>query len=517
MKTTISSKLPWFVQGDIDGFFGLFIDNLLQLMLIGVLCKFVCGLPDELVLGRILPGAGVSILIGNLFYAWQARELARKTGRTDVTALPFGINTPSLVAYIFLIMAPVYHETKDPMLTWRVGLFACLISGLMEAAGAWVGDWLRRHTPRAALLSALAGIAITFIAMGFIFQIFASPLLAILPMFLILLSYSSKYKWPFNLPGGFVAVLVGVGLAWVLPREWTGFAPPTDPVAIRLHLPHAYWGDALSLLTDPRGWKYLAVIFPMGLFNVIGSLQNLESAEAAGDRYETKPSLLANGIATIGAALLGSAFPTTIYIGHPGWKAMGARWGYSVLNGTLITVLCLTGGLALVQKIVPLETTLGILLWVAIIITTQAFHEIPKQHGLAVAVGFIPSFAAWALLLIETSLRIGGTSLYAVATKFGGEIYIYGAIALSQGFLLTSMILSAVVVFMIDKQLQKAAAWCFIASLLSFFGVIHAYDLTESGIQNKFGINVAPFFAVAYLMSAIVLFTLDRRKKRSTE
>jgi AGZA family xanthine/uracil permease-like MFS transporter len=35
----------WFVRGDIDGFFGLFVDNLLQLMLIAVLCGQVCGLP----------------------------------------------------------------------------------------------------------------------------------------------------------------------------------------------------------------------------------------------------------------------------------------------------------------------------------------------------------------------------------------------------------------------------------------------------------------------------------------
>src|SRR5215831_20761426 len=82
----------WFVRGDIDGFFGLFIDNLLQLMLVAVLCGVVCGFPPELITGRVLPGAAVSILLGNLFYAWQARALMRKAGREDVTALPFGIN-----------------------------------------------------------------------------------------------------------------------------------------------------------------------------------------------------------------------------------------------------------------------------------------------------------------------------------------------------------------------------------------------------------------------------------------
>src|SRR5262245_5415610 len=100
-------RFNWFYAGDIDGFFGLFVDNLLQLLLIQVLCTAVCGLPAELVSGRILPAAAVSILLGNLFYAWQAKRLAERTGRPFTTALPFGINTVSLFAHIFLIMGPV--------------------------------------------------------------------------------------------------------------------------------------------------------------------------------------------------------------------------------------------------------------------------------------------------------------------------------------------------------------------------------------------------------------------------
>ena len=326
-------KLPWFVRGDLDGFFGLFIDNLLQLMLITSLCPLVCGFPVDLVLYRILPGAAVSILAGNLFYAWQARRLMRATGRTDVTALPYGINTVSLLAFIFLVMGPIYQATKNPTLAWQAGLFACFLNGLMEIVCAFFGDWVRRHTPRAALLSALAGIAITFIAMGFVFQIFASPLIALLPMLLILFTYASRTRLPFGLPGGFMAVLVGVALAWMLRAFGKPyFQPATGAFALGLHFPIPVPGDLFALLTNATGWQYLSVIFPMGLFNVVGSLQNLESAEAAGDRYETRSSLLVNGVCSVVAALFGSTFPTTIYIGHPGWKAMGARSGYSAVG-----------------------------------------------------------------------------------------------------------------------------------------------------------------------------------------
>lgn len=502
-------KVGWFVRGDIDGFFGLFVDNLLQLMLIAVLCTNVCGMPAELVYGRILPGAALSILFGNAFYTWQARQLAIKTGRTDVTALPYGINTVSLIAYVFLIIAPIYFETKNPELAWQAGLFACLASALLECIGAFVGDWLRRHTPRAALLSSLAGIAITFIAMGFVFQIFAMPALALIPALFVIIVYGGQIKLPLGLPGGFVAVVIGIALGWVL--RWCGypfFQPLAEPYHFALYLPQTSFSAMLAFLANGQGWKYFSVILPMALFNVIGSLQNLESAEAAGDRYDTRSSLLVNGVGSIVAACLGNPFPTTIYIGHPGWKAMGARWGYSLLNGVIITLLCLIGGVTLVLKVVPMEAMIGILLWIGLIITAQAFEAVPKKHLVAVALGLIPALAAWGLLLVETTLRKSGASLYEVAPKFGGDLYIYGMVSLSQGFMLTCMILSAMLVLVIERHFLAAALWTAAAALLSFFGLIHAYELTPLGVQNKIGVNAAGSYALAYLGTAAILLAL---------
>ncbi len=504
---TVPVRPRWFVPGDIDGFFGLFVDNLLQLMVIAVLGQAVCGFPPELITGRILPGAAISILVGNLYYAWQARQLARRTGRDDVTALPYGINTPSVIAFLLLIMGPVYQETQDPALAWRAGMFACCLSGIMETVGAFAGDWLRRHTPRAALLSSLAGVAITFIAMGFVFQLFASPVVALLPMMLILTSYASGVKLPLRLPAGLVAVAVGTALAWGLRAAGAPvFVPPSQPYEFAFHWPIPAVAELAAFFQSPIGWKYMAVIVPMALFNVIGALQNLESAEAAGDRFETRPSLLANGLGSLCAAALGSAFPTTIYIGHPGWKAMGARAGYSILNGAVITVLCLAGGVTLVLRVVPLEAMLGILLWIGLIITAQAYQESPRRHALAVAIGLVPALASWGLFLVETAVRAAGSSLAAAADRFGTDLYIHGMAALSQGFLLTSMILAAVLALVIDRRFHHAAAWALAGAVLSALGLIHAYELTASGVQNKFGLLAAPGFAAAYALTAICLW-----------
>ena len=151
--------MPWLVRSDVDGLFGLAIDNLVQLLVIVSLCRGVLGFSNKLILGTILPGAAVSLVVGNVFYGWQAMELSRRTGRTDVCALPYGINTVSLFAFVFLVMLPALLAAKArgladeeaALAAWRMGLVACLGSGLMELFGAPVAERLRRATPRAAL------------------------------------------------------------------------------------------------------------------------------------------------------------------------------------------------------------------------------------------------------------------------------------------------------------------------------------------------------------------------------
>src|SRR5512142_559802 len=167
--------MPWLVRGDLDGFFGLALDNLVQLLLVDALCRLVLGFPAALVHGRILPAAAVSILVGNLFYAGQAKALARRTGRDDVCALPYGINTVSLFGHVFLVMLPAKLAAEaagaaDPVrVAWQAGLVACLGSGAIELGCSVFAERIRQATPRAALLSTLAGIALTFIALGFLF------------------------------------------------------------------------------------------------------------------------------------------------------------------------------------------------------------------------------------------------------------------------------------------------------------------------------------------------------------
>jgi AGZA family xanthine/uracil permease-like MFS transporter len=218
---------------------------------------------------------------------------------------------------------------------------------------------------------------------------------------------------------------------------------------------------------------------------------------------------MANGIGSVVAALFGSVFATTIYIGHPGWKRLGARSGYSALNGIFISFLCLTGTIQAVLGLIPLEAGIGILLYIGIVIVAQSFQETPKEHAPAVALGIVPALAAWGLLMVDTGVRAAGKSLFEIGpAPFAQTVAIHGMIALERGFIFTSMILAALAVALIEHQFAKAGAWSLIAALLSAVGIIHAYEITPGGIVSRFGLLAAGEFVWIYLALALLLFAV---------
>ena len=141
----------------------------------------------------------------------------------------------------------------------------------------------------------------------------------------------------------------------------------------------------------------------------------------------------------------------------------------------------------------------------------------------------------WAYLLISTTLIVaffaaGGPGSEAAANINLSElndalennlikefednlIYFHGICALSQGYLLTSMIYAALLVYVIDRQFLSACAWAVAAAILSMIGLIHAYELTPLGLVNKFGLWAAPQFAVAYWVAAALLLILHLGRK----
>jgi adenine/guanine/hypoxanthine permease len=303
-------------------------------------------------------------------------------------------------------------------------------------------------------------------------------------------------------------VALGTALAWATPMlhfDRTAFGAATAQLG--LHLPVPVLGALFEGIGEGALWTTLGVVIPMGLFTIAGSLQNLDSAAAAGDDYPTTPSLVANGIGTVLGAAFGSPFPTTIYIGHPGWKALGARIGYSVVNGVFFTIVGCTGAVALVGYLVPIEAGMAIVLWIGIVMVAQAFQATPREHAPAVAVGLLPGIAAWGALMLKVGLRAGGVGTparpfsAALLPALGqADVAAHGAFALEQGFLLTSMIWSALTVEIIERRFVRAALWAAAGALLSLLGLLHSYAFSPADTVQDLALGKAWPFALAYAL-----------------
>jgi len=199
----------WWVPGDWNGFFGLFTNVVLNVIVLTGLCLHVVNLPPEIVYGRILPALGIALPLGNLYYAYLAWRLAKSEGRNDVTAMPYGPSVPHMFIVVFLIMLPIYLKTHDALLAWQSGLVWCLVIGAIVLLGAFVGPTVRKYTPRAAMLGTLAGISIAFISMRPAFLGWEDPWLFMLSLTIVLVSWMAGIRLPYGLPGGLVAVVLG--------------------------------------------------------------------------------------------------------------------------------------------------------------------------------------------------------------------------------------------------------------------------------------------------------------------
>jgi len=475
-----------FTRGDGEGFVVAFVNNLVQLLILAPLCIGVLGFSPALVYGRILPGVAISFLVGNLFYGWQALQLAKRENRDDVTALPYGISTPGLFAHVFLVMLPakqlaLAQGLPDPeRFAWHAGLVACLLGGLIEFGCAFFAEKIRQHTPPAAMLATLAGVGLGFLGLAFLFQAFAAPVIGLVMLVLVFLVFFGRVKFRGGLPATVVLLVVGTALAWATGLAPVGGAGARPLEHLHLYAPLPALGELWTALNGGHIIAYLSVVIPIGLLGVLASLQNIESAAAAGDNYPVKPSLVVNGLGTIAAACFGSPFPSSIYIGHPAWKKLGARAGYSVLNGVGVTLVCLTGTMGALTWLIPAEAGIAIILWIGTIIAAQAFEVTEKKYYPAVVVGLFPALAAYTMLVVKTAIGAGGATLNSslVQAAHAAGAYLGGGFALEQGFLYSAMIWSAIVVCIVDRQWLKAAAWSGVGAALALSGLMHSYALT---------------------------------------
>src|SRR6202049_3797796 len=520
-----NTKPAIWAPGDWNAFFGFGTNILVNLLTLSGLLRFVLKMPDQLVFGRILPATGMMLFLSTLYYAWLAYGLAKRTGRNDVCALPSGTSVPHMFVVTFVIMLPIAAKTGDPVKGWEAGLTWVFIQSFGLMAGGFVAPIIRKITPRAALLGTLAGVSIAFISMRPAQDMFITPVIGVTCFAIILASWFGGVRYFGGVPAGLVAIAVGCVIAW----GSTLFGLSLGGMSVA-GLGQAFSSFGFSFPTPAvghvfAGFQFIGVILvtaiPFGIYDLVEAMDNVESAAVAGDSFPTTRVLTADGIVSLIGCLMGNPFINAVYIGHPGWKAMGGRIGYSAATGIMVIILSWFGIISVMMALVPVVAISPILLYIGMLIGAQAFQTTPIKHAPAIVLALTPHLAAWAKLQIDTMLgstlnaaqavgglaadKVGAVKTAAIASLPQQGVIYHGLEVMGGGSILAGLILGAIGVFVIERDFVKASAFAFAGAVLTYFGFMHGEAVGIGG-----GLGVTPAVALAYAVMAAAFFAVGK-------
>ena len=520
----------WATTGDINAYFGLLLDNIAGLVLMVGLLVGGFKMPEEFVLSHMVPGTAIGVLVGDLLYFFMAIQLAKRTGRQDVTAMPLGLDTPSIFGLSIFVVGAAYSSAlksgstpeQSATIAWHIGICCMIYAGIFKTVCSFGGAWVRKVIPRAGLFGSLTSIALVIISFVPLVDVFREPIVGLVALAIVLTSLVGRVPLPFKIPGTLAALVVG-GIIHYIQVIVTGQSLPTL-ASLAPGAPPTEWMSALGF----DWWQqmgpainYLPVALPFALCTVVGGIDCTESASAAGDDYPTGQILGVEAFATFVAGLCGGVTQTTPYIGHPAYKAMGGRAAYVLGTAITIGAIGLLGGFGYFYMLIPKAAVYPILIFVGLEISAQSFLATPKRHYPALVLACVPALAFLAYLYADQLLGGIGISLSEPALRPELQQAIDGLAShvaenepmakqlntvqaafqlrpdlasdlqtvqlLKQGFILTSLLWASLLAMAIDRKMMHAALFTAIAGGFTLFGLIHS-PMPNNALFLPFGL-----------------------------
>lgn len=324
-------------------------------------------------------------------------------------------------------------------------------------------------------------------------------------MGIIIWGYLARGKMPFKLPAGLMALLLGAIIAIAMGQTAVDFSD------VSFYAPFP-WIFKVGVQAFKESAGFFSIIIPIAVINFMSTLINVESAHSAGDKYPVREAMLVDASASIIGAIFGCCYPNNIFIGHPGYKRLGAKTGYSLLNGVVLALLSIFGLFSFISKSVPLAAVTPILIFIGLVMTTEAFTQVKKEHLVASAIAIMPVIGEFAYEQINNALSALNIAVTPeiVASIEGAGINYTGYGYLANGTILISMFLAAIVCFAIDREMKKLALVGFMAAACAFLGLIHSSSLKWAA---------TPSLAIAWAglgILALIVGYFDKKSKNES-
>ena len=516
-------------SGDINAGFAFLLDSVVNLF---VLTFFLTGFgfPENLILERIIPGALLGLIVGNILNIRMARRIARETNNPNVTAMPLGLDLPTTIGVSIFIIMPVYLALGGAdggdtaaYTAWGVGMAACLWMGVIKFGFSYFAGTVQRLLPVSALLGAMVGIAVVWLGANAILGVFSIPEVGFVALGVMMYALIAGHKMPFPIPGAVVAIFVGtliyyvLGMAGILPEFR---APELAGAAIYIPLPTV---NGILQMFD-GAMSYIAVIIPFAILITASAINLATGAQVVGDNVKPGELIRVDAIATISGALFGNVVQTTPYFGHITYKRLGAKVGYSAAVVTVLAIGGMFGVIRLLIDVLPGAAITPILIVVACDIVRLSYKGV--NADLSPAVGFAAMPAIMNFAHIKVSELMGhverglGKAQDLTAMLPIDWVQNYALLgAMSRGYILTSLLWAATVSFVIEKRAFNAAISLFVAAGMTLFGIIHSVK-DDSSIYFPWTLadaSISPYLAdlpyriaTAYFLAALVFLLLAK-------
>lgn len=479
-------------RGDLDTTLIQVGFNLAQ-MVIPVFLLLPVGVPAAFSVAHLLPGYALGFLIGSLGLVGMAVKLARREKRSDVTAHVYGNNVPAIIAYTLSIMLPVYLQTHDPNRAWETGAAAVVWTGLIKLAAAPFAKAIRRIIPAPAAMTVFGAAMYSYLALVLLQRVFDQPVVGLVALAIIVTTVLAGvpitiFRIPPFLVAWIVPLAVGLALGYVHP-VWQGLSPtlPWSPTSEPLR--------AMSLALP-----YLSVIAPMAIYQVLQDIASVAGAASAGDDYDPRGILAWDGLGTLACGLAGSVITPVVYAMHPPYKAIGARIGYALWTPLVFLAVVMSGLTIFVSQLFPWAILAAIIAYVSIGVGMATVRRVDPKYLSVVLLGFVlPAGAVVATAMNSAlpALQLSASNP-AVQAALNRSIYWSSIQGLGNGFLFLVLVVASVLAEAIDRRFGRAAAWCLLAAVFSWLGLMHSAVIRWAG---------QPEYAAGWLAAAVIVYS----------
>jgi len=488
------SSLRWWAlgRGDIDATVAQVGFNVAQ-MIIPAFLLVPVGISMGFSVGHLLPGFALGFLIGSLGLTWLAVGLAKREGRNSVTAHVYINNVPGIIAYTLAIMLPVYQQTRDQELAWRIGAAAVVWTGLIKLVAAPFAGAIRQFIPRPATMTVFGAAMYSYLALVLLQRIFDQPLVGIVALTIVAATVLAnvpitKWKIPPFLVAWLIPLAIGLAIGYVHP-VWQG---------ISVQIPFVRTPGLLQAMR--LAIPYLSVIAPMAIYQTLQDIASVEGANSAGDNYDARLIVACDGLGTFLCGAAGSIITPVVAALHPPYKMMGARIGFCFWTALIFLAVVMSGLSLFMAQLFPWAILAAMIAYVSVGVGRATLHRVDHKYITAVLLGLV--LPAGAVVGSAVNSALPALKLSAqnpeVLAALNRSIYWSSLQGLGNGFLFLVLVVAALITEMIDRNFGRAAIWCLIASVFSWFGLMHSPILHW---------RAQPMYAAGWLAAAVIVFT----------